>query len=74
MEEVHKRKEADRQADLDARLAAISDSGDEPRRGGEGDQDEDRDRHYGDEDIDVPVCTVYYSCISLRFQLLIFLH
>lgn len=52
MEEVHKRKEADRQADLDARLAAIADSGEEPRRSGEGDQD--GDRHYGEEDIEVP--------------------
>ena len=58
MEEVHKRKEADRQADLDARLAAIADSGEEPRRSGEGDQD--GDRHYGEEDIEVPVrCSCY---------------
>ncbi|KAK3925665.1 Protein EARLY FLOWERING 5 [Frankliniella fusca] len=32
MEEVHRKREADRQADLDARLAAITDSGDDSRR------------------------------------------
>lgn len=32
MEEVHRKREADRQADLDARLAAIAETGEELRR------------------------------------------
>lgn len=46
MEEVHRKREADRQADLDARLAALAESGEDSRR--------DQDQDYIDEGPGVP--------------------
>lgn len=53
MEEVHRKREADRQADLDARLAAIADTGEDGRSYGQ-----EQDREFGDResgrDVEVP--------------------
>ena len=70
MEEVHRKREADRQADLDARLAAIAETGEESKRAEnrtrdssllERDIDQDNDQDFnerdGRNDMDgLPVC------------------